>query len=131
MRLYGRTAVKAAELCRKDKVSPVEAWDKAAMEVFPHSVTSRTKGCPKHTFLALCQEGLINEIGEGFYTRSQKNKDYAVKAVEKIKEDRHLIYDFKKLWHEVSENKVSHNSQMDVVVALYLEDFLDFSHHEE
>lgn len=130
MRLYGHTAVKAVSYYKKEGLTPVEAWEKAAMDVFPHSVTSRTKGCPKHTFLALCQEGLIHGIPGGFYTRSQKNKEYAVIAVKKIQEDRHLIYDFKKLWNAVTENKVSHNSQMDVVVALYLEGDLKIEHEE-
>jgi len=39
------------------------------------------KGCPRGAFLELCEAGMIKGIASGKYTRSKRNKEYAIDAV--------------------------------------------------
>ncbi|WP_434751377.1 DUF6979 family protein [Paenibacillus amylolyticus] len=53
-------------------------------EINTEGTWAQRKGCPKNAFLGLCEEGLVHNIVSGRYTErsgSQKNKNYAVKAV--------------------------------------------------
>lgn len=45
----------------------------------------KKKGCPRNAFLGLYEEGLVKGIPSGNYTRSKKNKEYAIKAVKILK----------------------------------------------
>ncbi len=116
---YGKSAEIATNLLISKKVNdPAEAWELAVAKVFPDSKSSREKGCPRSTFLGLCEDGYIIGTEEGNYTRSKKNKDYALKAVSLLGINPEL--DAKALWKLVIDgaNK-QHNSQMDVVITLW------------
>ena len=80
------------------------------------------KGCPKNSFLALCETGQIKGVQAGKYTRSRKNKSYALFALELLKQNPELANQPNKLWKLIPgcTGKV-HNSQMDVVLALWNE----------
>jgi hypothetical protein len=121
---YGETAILAAREAVKTQ-NPVEAWKLAVMQVFPTSPASQEKGCPKSTFLGLCENGLIAGVESGNFTRSPKNKVYALKAVQFLRQDSGLVSDPKKLWKLAIDgaNKVE-NSQMDVVISLWLEQII-------
>lgn len=124
MSRYGDVAVKATLLCQKKGINPINAWKIASETVFEPNSTSLKKTCPKNTFLGLCEEGLIKDIPKGRYTRSVKNKQYALSAVELIKNNPNIEIDKNKLWkYIVGENK-KHNSQLDVVFDLYENDML-------
>jgi hypothetical protein len=83
MNKYGKAAVRAVKMYREKRVaSPQEAWEKATVELFGSGTPSQIKSCPKDAFLGLCQDGRIEGIPRGEYTRSKKNKDYAITAVE-------------------------------------------------
>ncbi len=116
---YGKTAEMAANLLHTNKVSdPVKAWKIAVAEVFPNSKSSQEKGCPRSTFLGLCEDGYVIGAQPGNYTRSEKNKAYALKAVSLLKNDPEL--DAKALWQLVIDNTDKQpNSQMDVVTTLW------------
>ena len=88
--------------------------------LFGRGTPSQRKSCPRGTFLGLCQEGLVKGIEPGAYTRSHKNKRYAVDAVAVLRQHSELARDPQALWREVlaGEAKV-HNEQMNVVVALW------------
>jgi len=90
------------------------------MKVFPASESQRKKSCPHGAFLGLCEEGLVVGIPRGDFTRSKRNKAYAVRAVSMIRRDPSLADDTRKLWRRVigGSRKVE-NNQMDVVVALW------------
>jgi hypothetical protein len=60
---------------------PRKAWSRAGEEVFPHSQSAREKGCPKSTFLGLCEEGLVPGAPAGSYTNSRLNKEYGLRAL--------------------------------------------------
>ena len=116
---YGQTAKIATELLIDNQTNdPVKAWDIATIQVFPNSISSRNKGCPKNSFLGLCEDGYIVNVMEGNYTRSEKNKDYAIKAISLLSDNPRLTE--KELWKLViDEPDKKHNYQMDVVKTLW------------
>jgi serine/threonine protein kinase len=116
---YGLAAIRAMELVKKGLVSsPIEAWERAVTEVFPHRPASQKKGCPRGTFLGLCEDGLIKGIRRGNYTGSEKNKGYALAAVSKLRDNPSLAHDPTQLWAMVAGKKTP-NHQMDVVISLW------------
>lgn len=118
---YGETAIRAVALLGAEECDdPRKAWDKVAAEVFRGRESSRKKGCPKDAFLGLCEEGMVKGVPAGSYTRSTKNKWYAVRAIEILEKRPELARDTKRLWAMVVEgNPIKHNGQMDVVVSLW------------
>ncbi|MBO8129813.1 MAG: hypothetical protein H0Z39_11580 [Peptococcaceae bacterium] len=118
---YGEIAIRAVALLQVEECAdPSKAWDKAAAEVFTESVSSRKKGCPKNAFLGLCEEGRVKGVPAGTYTRSTKNKLYAVRAIEILQNQPELALDLKRLWEMVVQgNQIRHNQQMNVVVSLW------------
>lgn len=86
------------------------------------SKSSIDKGCPRSTFIALCEYGLVIGIPQGSYSKRgiKENKIYSKKAIELLKEDSKLI-ELKpiELWGKITDKK--YNSQMDVVMSLWKE----------
>jgi hypothetical protein len=83
----------------------------------------KKKGCPKNTFLGLCEEGIVKGIKRGVYLKNSEsnlNKLYALTGVRLLSINPNLTR--RELWIMVEEklniNK-NHNSQMDVVIALW------------
>lgn len=107
-------------MIKKDsKLLPVDAWQSAAEEVFLDRNSLQEKSCPKSAFLGLCEEGLINGVPQGNYTRSEKNKAYAIKALELLRENPQLSE--KEIWQIIfhSQRVKRYNQQIDVVIALF------------
>ena len=102
----------------KESYSITEIYHSAAKEVFP-TKSSQEKGCPKNTFLGLCEEGLVKGIPKGNYTKSVKNKEYALQAIAVLKKDTSTFISPKELWNALNLGDKKHNSQMDVVLALW------------
>lgn len=116
---YGRVAILAAILCREG-TPPDDAWRTAAAQVFPDAPESRKKSCPRDAFLGLAEEGLIAGVSAGSYTRSRKNKRYALDALAALEADRTLVTSRRRLWWKVMQDQdKQHNGQMDVVLALW------------
>jgi hypothetical protein len=117
---YGLTAIKALDFYKiEDSNSLKESWLKAAAELFD-SQSSQNKGCPRSTFLSICEEGLIKGISKGAYeSNSTKNKTHAIEAVAYLKENKVESISAKELWSKLNIGNKSHNSQMDVVLALW------------
>jgi hypothetical protein len=120
---YGETAIKSVQNYR-DTHSIIEIWSQSAKEVFPNSKSSQEKSCPKGTFLGLCEEGLVKGIPKGNYTKSVKNKEYALKAVEILKQNTQTTFSPKVLWEQLELGDKRSNSQMDVVLALWEADLI-------
>lgn len=121
---YKKAAIKAARLAKTENINPAEAWEMAVHQVYPDSINNQEKACPKNAFLGLCEEGLINGIPSGNYTRSEWNKKYAVAAVSILQEWKHSKLSPLDLWPAVlkklkADIKKQHNSQMNVVLALW------------
>lgn len=116
---YGRAAVKVA-LYKGDSI---KAWEKATKKL-SFSDSSQKKPCPMNAFLGLCEEDLVTGIKAGSYFTSTKpnvNKKYAISAIKILKTNSALSP--KELWNRVREElslgEKRHNSQMDVVLALW------------
>jgi hypothetical protein len=116
MNKYRLTALKSVQNYR-DSYSIEELWSRTAKEVF-ETKSSQEKGCPKNTFFALCGEGLVKGIPKANYTKSVKNKEYALKAITILKQNRQTTFSPKELWEELELGDKRSNSQMDVVLAL-------------
>jgi hypothetical protein len=118
---YGISAIKAVK--NKHLFStPKEAWEFAVDDSFK-SESSKAKGCPKNAFLGLCEAGFVKGIPKGNYTRSIKNKNYSLTAINILIANSKQTFTPRFLWEEVSVQldlgKKQHSSQMDVVLALW------------
>lgn len=122
MNKYGIAAINATQLFNDKTVkTPLGAWNQATIEMFGANSSSQRKDCPRNAFLGLCEEGLVRGVPSGKYLTkpNNKNKAYAVQAVSLLKENPELTNDKKRLWKEVVKDDKKHNSQMDVVIALW------------
>jgi hypothetical protein len=109
---YGSIAIAVS----KEGRSPKEEWAKAS-KLFFDSKDSQDKNCPRSAFLGLCEQGLVKGIKRGIYLT---NSEYALIAVKILTNN--ATFSRKELWEEVKEHlniSKSHNSQMDVVIALF------------
>jgi hypothetical protein len=111
-------AVRTYTTGRTDSI--IDAWDSAIAEIFPGSLSSQTKGCPRGTFLGVCESGVVVGVPGGQYTKSAKNKAYGLKAVATLRENPHFANDVIALWKQImnGESKFP-NHQMDVVTSLW------------
>jgi hypothetical protein len=120
---YGEAALKAVNLIKSNReVTPINAWEATTIEIFGKGTSSQAKGCPKSTFLGLCEEGLVTEVRQGKYLKNinSKNKLYGLKAVELLTQQPSLASNIKQLWELVLEGEHKmHNAQMDVVLSLW------------
>lgn len=68
MNSYSKAALEAVRLFTKDIAkNPRDAWEKSTTEIFGKGTSSQKKGCPRGSFLGLCQEGLVKNIPSGQY----------------------------------------------------------------
>ena len=122
---YGEAALIAARGASSTGTNPVDHWEGAMEELYPTSPTARKKGSPHGAFLGLCEEGLVKGIPAGRYTASKDNKAYAVRAVALLIEGKQS-WSTSSLWRAVTDDpEKTHNSQMDVVLALWKNDLID------
>lgn len=120
---YEKVALLAVKLFHEGTTDcPIEAWEKAASQILD-SRSSQRKGCPRNTFLGLCEEGKVRGIPSGSYTKSKKNKEYALDAIQILINMKEDLPSPKILWEMLSSGK-THNQQMDVLLALWKNDLL-------
>ncbi len=120
---YGQAAEIATQLlAKRSAMHPRAAWDSAVARVFPESRSSQTKGCPRSSFLALCE--VANNVAPGTYTRSEKNKSYVVHALDVLRRTPALSEDEQALWKIVTGGAVKANHQMEVVTTLFRKGFI-------
>lgn len=108
---YAQSALKAVNYMEKIN-SAEDAWEKATSEIFDKGTSAQKKSCPKCAFLGLCSKDPDKQNG--------KNAQYARKAIKILNDNknRNKTYTKQELWALVGEGK-QHNSQMDVVLALW------------
>ena len=104
-------------------LDPEARWKSAMDRLYPTSVTSRKKSRPRGAFLGLCEEGLVKNIPAGQYAASRENKSYAVQAAALLRQgmERPSVTE---LWRAVAGPDTKHDSQMDVVLALWKNGFI-------
>ena len=116
---YGAVAVEAA-CAASEGVDPIAAWKASAAKIFLGSPSGEHKGCPRSAFLGLAESGEISGVKPGNYTRSIDNKRYAETALKLLRENESWTKSPLELWLHVMEGQnKKHNSQMDVVIALW------------
>ena len=121
---YGEAALMATRPGSSADINPVTRWENAMKWLYPTSATARKKSCPRGAFLGLCEEGLVKGIPAGHYTASKDNKDYAVRAAALLAEGTHR-WSTSALWKAVTNDpSKTHNSQMDIVLALWKNDLI-------
>ena len=119
MNKYAQVAINTVNFINKNGGNPILIWLKEANYIFGEYKASAMKGCPRAAFLGLCEEGLVKGIPCGNYTKSKKNKEYAIEAVKFLKENSADNLTPKKLWTRITFNEKTHNSQMDIVYELF------------
>ncbi len=121
---YGEAALMAVRQTGSTDTTPEERWETSMQKLYPTSPAARNKGCPRGAFLGLCEEGLVKGIPAGIYTKSQANKQYAVRAVALLTEGAQH-WSRTSLWRAVTYGvDKAENSQMDVVLALWNNDLI-------
>lgn len=101
MARYGEVAVRATHMIQEKIVdSQRDAWTKVVTDIFPNSESSQKKGCPKDTYLSLCADGRVVGVPSGSYTRSVKNRQYALEAISLLYKEPNLANNEKLLWHK-------------------------------
>ena len=121
MSKYGKCALDSVKLIRSDStINPPEAWETTSSIIFGRGTSSQRKGCPKDAFLGLCEAGLVRAVPVGSYTKSVKNKRYAIAAVSALEDNPDLSTDWQVLWRLASGSETKqHNGQMDGVISLW------------
>jgi hypothetical protein len=121
---YGEAALIAARMDAHGKVlTPAARWQEATRQLYPTSPSAQRKGGPRFAFLSLCEAGLVKGIPPGQYAPSNKAKAYALRAVGLLNAGTHKAVNA--LWTEVTDGEeIAHQSQMDVVLALWKNDLL-------
>lgn len=108
MNKYAQTAIRAAHYMQSG-FNANNAWEKASCEIFVPGSYSQKKGCPRKAFL-------------GLFGGSGKNAKYAQKALAYLKEHGMNGITTAELWKiAVNGEAKIHNSQMEVVLALFRE----------
>lgn len=121
---YGEAALMATRQGSSADSNPIARWESAMEKLYPTSTAARKKSCPRGAFLGLCEEGLVKGIPAGVYKASKDNKAYAVRAVALLTEGTQH-WSTSALWRAVTNGgKNTHDSQMDVVLALWNNDLI-------
>jgi hypothetical protein len=121
---YGEAALMAAREGPSADVNPKARWERVMERLYPTSPIARRKGGPRGAFLGLCEEGLIKGIPAGHYTKLKDDKAYAVRAAALLTEGTQS-WSRSTLWQAVTNDpEKTHNSQMDVVLALWKNDLI-------
>lgn len=72
---YAKASIIAVNHHNQSVAKDIEnSWQMAMLEVFPTQESSRKKGCPKSTFLGLCENGYVKGIPAGKYLLRKKVK---------------------------------------------------------
>ena len=119
---FGEVAVRATRRLNSAEVSdPREAWHSAAQALFSYSTSMMRKHCPRNAYLGLCEAGLVKGTLRGPWITSDKNKLYAVRAVQALRTDpTWLDRPTRLLWRVVSQSPIkAQNNQIDVVFELW------------
>ncbi|MCD6168304.1 MAG: hypothetical protein J7J33_03240 [Caldisericia bacterium] len=132
MGIFGKIALEVIELFDSGEAKDItEAWDKV---VEKEGSSTAQKGCPKGAFLGLCEEGMVKGIPPGSYTASEKNKQYAIKAVDLLRRiesekgipAKQVVNQISKgkFWEKIAPDK-KENGQLDVVFTLVKENLIE------
>lgn len=123
MNKYAKVAIEVAEelqSMKKEEQKKIDLGDlwKEKCKENEFKEASIKKGCPRLAFIGLCENNLIKGIEIKNSDKESLNKNYAVEAVKVLKNDKRN-YTGKELWEEIGNKDKKHNSQMNIVLALW------------
>lgn len=120
MARYGEAAVWATRIAVEEKKSPNAAWLDACLRLHPKSIYSAIKGCPRTTYLTLCEEGCVRGIPAGKYVDGRENTAHALALLYVLRQDEDLVdASTQRLWKLAGGEDKTENGQVEVVVALW------------
>ena len=114
MQKYGQVAILAAKRAQTGQ-DPRQAWAASVSEVFPAHPAARAKACPRSSFLALADAGLISGVSSGGEAHTLANGKYAVHAAQLLQASPELASSPLTLWSKTPGGA----KQMHVVIALW------------
>ncbi len=119
---YGEAALLATRMETYGKaLAAAERWEDAVRKVYPTTTAGQKKNAPRAAYVGLCEAGLVKGVAPAAGTLSSsgnRNRDYAVEAVRLLRAGEHKTVS--QLWTAITDgDDVEHNSQMDVVLALW------------
>jgi hypothetical protein len=120
MSRFGDAALLAVKFCTNYNGVPRDAWKRAVAELnFTKSM--QDKGCPRSTFLAMCEAKAIVGIPAGDYgCRARENRVNALNALRHLRNNPSLALNPAELWRiTVDGKKTKHNEEMGVLIALW------------
>ncbi len=116
---FGEAALIAARLDVPSSVPATDRWDTAVRQLYPEKPYLQRKTAPRATFLALCEAGLVKGVARGESSPVSANQRYALRAIEFLQQGT-TTGGVNVLWaYATAGEDVSHNAQMDVVLALW------------
>lgn len=123
MNKYAKVAIEVAEelqSMKKEEQKKIDLGDlwKEKCKENEFKEASIKKGCPRLAFIGLCENNLIKGIEIKNSDKESLNKNYAVEAVKVLKNNK-KNYTPKELWKEIGNKDKKHNSQMDIILALW------------
>ena len=120
---YGEAALQAVRMNLYGKaLSPAERWQDAVQKLYP-TPAGQKKKAPREAFVGLCEAGLVKGVAADSFATGNRNKDYAVAAVELLRDGTHKTVT--QLWTAVTDSDgTEHSCQMDVVLALWKNDLI-------
>ena len=123
MNKYVKVALEVAEELQsmekeeQKKIDLGDLWKEKCKEN-EFKEASIKKGCPRLAFIGLCEKNLIKDIEIKNSNKESLNKNYAIEAVKVLKNDKRN-YTSKELWKKIGNKDKKHNSQMNIVLALW------------
>jgi hypothetical protein len=118
---YADVAVQAALTLRSGRpISAREAWDDAAVEVFPKSASMQSKGCPRTTFLTLCTSGAVKDLPAAGIVGVSENARHAKYCLALLaRNPGYVAMPPRQLWNLVTNaSGKAYNQQMHVILGL-------------
>lgn len=103
----------------EEHVNPQVAWERASGKLNPTSIDAATKGCPRTTFLTLCEEGYVRGVQRGHFADGRENAEHALALARLLVHDSDLAdSSTARLWKLAGGGAKKENGQVDVAVAL-------------
>jgi len=118
---YADVAIRAVSELRSGRaISVRDAWDNAAVEVFPSSPSMQVKGCPRTTFLTLCASGAVKGLTATGVVRDSENSRHAQDCLTLLaKHPNYLSMAPRQLWSLVTNSSgKAYNQQIHVILGL-------------
>lgn len=129
---YTDVAVRAALKLRSGRpISAREAWDAAAVEVFPESASMQSKGCPRTTFLTLCASGAVKDLPATGMVGTSENARHAKDCLALLAaQPSYAAMAPRQLWNLVTHaSGKTYNQQMHVILGLAKAGLLRYGEH--